>query len=56
MKGPVLLRNTKIDILVPLKCLSSDTGNKNQTELSRIISDKSNEEHSWGKKKKKGKL
>ena len=26
MKGPVLLFNTKIDFLVPLKCLSSDTG------------------------------
>lgn len=27
MKGPVLLFNIKIDFLVSLKCLSSDTGN-----------------------------
>ena len=52
MKGPVLLFNTKIDFLVPLKCLSSDTGNniKLNYQGSSLINQMKN---TAGKKKKK---
>ena len=52
MKGPVLLFNAKIDFLVPLKCLSSDTGNniKLNYQGSSLINQMKN---TAGKKKKK---
>lgn len=51
MKGLVLLFNIKIDFLVPLKCLSSDTGKniKLHYQGSSLI----NQMNPAGKKKKK---
>lgn len=50
MKGLVLLFNIKIDFLVPLKCLSSDTGKniKLHYQGSSLI----NQMNPAGKKKK----